>query len=182
MPMPFSSPPGPSLLPLLSLSLPLSLMDIRNSVLAVLCAGVPAPGVNGVISSVTIEALNSNCSVLGILEGFKQLKQGKSMVLSLDFDSVTRIYNKGGSILRTSKQQLKTIDEIDNCLRVLEHHRVRYLVTIGGTQTAYSASLLANAAKKCKYPLSVVHVPKTIFNDLPLRKDQTIDQHTKAKR
>lgn len=65
-------------------------MDIRNPVLAILCGGAPAPGINGVISSMTIEALNSNCSVLGFLEGFKQLKQGKSMCISIEFNDVTR--------------------------------------------------------------------------------------------
>lgn len=92
-------------------------------------------GINGVISSVTIEALNHNCSVLGFFEGFKQLKAGRSMVTPLEWDVVTRIYNTGGSMLRTSKQQIKTAQELDNCIRVLQHHRVKYLVTIGGTQT-----------------------------------------------
>ena len=40
--------------------------------------------------------------------------------------------------------------------------------TIGGTVTAYSASLVASAAKAANMKLSCVHVPKSIFNDLPL--------------
>lgn len=143
-------------------------MDIRNPVLAILCGGAPAPGINGVISSMTIEALNSNCSVLGFFEGFKQLKQGKSMAMGIEFADVTRIHGTGGSMLRTSKQQLQNATHVDNCLRVLQHHRVRYLATIGGTQTAYSASLVAAAAATAKYPLSVILIPKTIFNDMPL--------------
>ncbi len=42
---------------------------------------IAAPGINGVISSVTIEALNSGCTVLGIYEGFKQLKQGREILI-----------------------------------------------------------------------------------------------------
>jgi 6-phosphofructokinase len=141
-------------------------MDIRNPVLAMLCGGAPAPGINGVISSITIEALNSNCSVLGFFEGFRQLRQGKSMAMSIEFGDITRSYNTGGSMIRTSKYQLQTAAHVDNCLRVLQHHRVRYLVTIGGTQTAYSASLVVTAAAAAKYKISVVHVPKTIFNDV----------------
>jgi hypothetical protein len=133
-------------------------MDLRFPVLAILCGGAPAPGINGVISSVTIEALNSNCSVLGFFEGFKQLKLGKSMAMDILFNDVTRIHSTGGSMLRTSKQQLSTPQHVDNCLRVLQHHRVRYLVTVGGTQTAYSASLIVNAAAAAKYKLSVVYV------------------------
>src|SRR5205085_9475008 len=80
--------------------------------------------------------------------------------LLAEFNDVTRIYNTGGSLIRTSKQQLSTPAHVDNCLRVLQHHRVRYLVTIGGTQTAYSASLLVSAAAAAKFKLSIVHVPK----------------------
>lgn len=140
-------------------------MDLRNPVLAILCGGAPAPGINGVISSITIEALNSNCSVLGFFEGFKQLKFGKSMVMSIEFSDVARIHSTGGSLIRTSKQQLTTPLHVENCLRVLQHHRVRYLVTIGGTQTAYSASLLATAARQAGYKLSIIHAPKSIFSD-----------------
>jgi 6-phosphofructokinase len=78
------------------------------------------------------------------------------------------IHREGGSILRTSKFQVGDEKEVDNCLRVLEMNRVRYLVTIGGTNTAFSATKVCAAAKRSKYKLSVVHVPKTIFNDLPL--------------
>lgn len=48
---------------------------------------------------------------------------------------------------------------------------MRYLVTIGGTKTAYSAFLLNSAAKAANLKLSVVHVPKTIYNNLPLPED-----------
>jgi len=83
-------------------------------------------------------------------------------------NDVTRLYTLGGSFLRTSRQTLNDAQEVDNVLRVLEHLRVRYLVCIGGSVTAYSASLVASAAKATKFKLSIVHVPKTIFNDLPL--------------
>jgi len=143
-------------------------MDIRKPVLGILVGGSPAPGVNGVICSVTLEAINKGCEVVGIYEGYKRLREGKSKTISFKVQDVTRIQTKGGSILRTSKMQLTSPQETDNVLRVLEHLRVRYLVTIGGTATAYSTTLVAAAAKAAKFKLSVVHVPKTIFNDLPL--------------
>jgi len=143
-------------------------MDLRNPVVGILVGGSPAPGVNGVISAVTLEALNQSCTVIGFYEGFKQMKQGISMTTTLEAKDVSRIHDQGGSILRTSKRQVSTAKEVDNCLRVLEMHRVRYLVTIGGTETAYSVSMVAKAAQAAKIKLSIVHVPKTIFNDLPL--------------
>ncbi len=41
---------------------------------------------------------------------------------------VTRLYESGGSFLRTSREKLSTSQEVDNVLRCLEHLRVRYLV------------------------------------------------------
>lgn len=44
-------------------------MDIRQNVLVIICGGSPAPGMNGVISSVTIEALNNGFQVIGLYDG-----------------------------------------------------------------------------------------------------------------
>jgi 6-phosphofructokinase 1 len=52
-----------------------------------------------------------------------------------------------------------------NCQRALEELGVDALVTIGGDDTAYSASRLAEAAGGA---IRVAHVPKTIDDDLPL--------------
>jgi len=106
--------------------------------------------------------------VIGIYEGYKRLREGKSKTIVFKPQDVTRSQNKGGSILRTSKMQLNTDQEVDNVLRVLEHLRVRYLVTIGGTYTAHSSTRVAGAAKAAHFKLSIIHVPKTIYNDLPL--------------
>jgi ATP-dependent phosphofructokinase / diphosphate-dependent phosphofructokinase len=54
---------------------------------------------------------------------------------------------------------------LHNCLESLRKLGVGALVTIGGDDTAFSASRLAQAAGT---GLRVVHVPKTIDNDLPL--------------
>jgi len=143
-------------------------MDIRKPVMGILVGGSPAPGVNTVICAATLEALSNGCDVIGIFEGYKRLREGKSKIKTLLVQDVTRSQTKGGSILRTSKMQLRNAQEVDNVLRVLEHYRVRYLVTIGGTSTAYSSFLVDEAAKAAKVKLSIVHVPKTIFNDLPL--------------
>src|SRR5260370_21282631 len=44
--------------------------------LALLVGGGPAPGINGVISSVTLEALDRGIEVIGFPAGFKWLAQG----------------------------------------------------------------------------------------------------------
>src|SRR6266852_5404841 len=81
------------------------IQDFRGGRLALLVGGGPAPGINGVISSVTIEALlNQGMEVLGIYDGFKWLVQGNTEhVRKLTFEDVNHIANHGGSILRTSR-------------------------------------------------------------------------------
>jgi len=146
-------------------------MDIRQTRLGILCGGTPAPGVNAVLAALTQECLQENIEVIGFLEGFKRLRTGNSLIEKLDRQRVSQIQYTGGSILRVSKKQIEDEKHADNALRVLEHHRIRYLVTIGGVKTAYSSHWIAKAATKAKYKLSVVHIPKTIFNDLPLPDD-----------
>ena len=44
--------------------------------LGIIVGGGPAPGINGVISAVTLAALNQGWEVLGFREGFKWLVRG----------------------------------------------------------------------------------------------------------
>jgi 6-phosphofructokinase len=143
-------------------------MDLRRPVLAIVCCGSPAPGMNGAISSVTLEATKQGAAVLGVYEGFRDMIKGRSTVIDLKIKDVTRIHDTGGCMLQTNRIQIATEEEADNVVRVLEFRRVRYLVTIGGTDTVNSVSKIIEAAKRRSMQLSVVHVPKTIYDDLPL--------------
>ncbi len=51
-------------------------MNNGSKKLAILCGGGPAPGINSVISAVTIEARNSGLDVIGIRDGFEHLIEG----------------------------------------------------------------------------------------------------------
>ena len=87
---------------------------------------------------------------------------------------MSRIHVLGGSILRTSRANPTVQDEgaadpdwrLHACLESLRTLGIDALVTIGGDDTAFSASRLAGAAGRAG--CSVAHVPKTIDNDLPL--------------
>ncbi len=48
----------------------------RGETLAILVGGGPAPGINGVIRSATIEAINNGLRVIGLQDGFKWLARG----------------------------------------------------------------------------------------------------------
>ena len=72
--------------------------------LGILVGGGPAPGINSAISAAVIEAVNSGLSVVGILDGYKHLVNGRTdMVRPLDIPDVSRIHAQGGSILRISR-------------------------------------------------------------------------------
>lgn len=137
--------------------------------LALLVGGGPAPGINGVISSVTIEAIDYHrMEVIGFYDGFKWLAQGDAThVRTLTINDVKEMYPRGGSILRTSRTNpTKSEEQMHNVLDVLRRLDVSALVTIGGDDTAFSAS---QVYKRAGGAIRVAHVPKTIDNDLPLQ-------------
>jgi ATP-dependent phosphofructokinase / diphosphate-dependent phosphofructokinase len=142
--------------------------------LGILCGGGPAPGMNSVISAATIEARKSGWDVFGIMDGFQHLIEGQvTQARPLSITDVSRIHVQGGSIIRTSRANPTVRDSgapdpdwrLHACLASLQKLEIGALVTIGGDDTAFSASRLAAAAGG---GLRVVHVPKTIDNDLPL--------------
>jgi 6-phosphofructokinase 1 len=128
---------------------------------------------NSVISAATIEARNSGWDVVGIVDGFQHLIDGQIEARPLSITDVSRIHVQGGSIIRTSRANPTVRDEnaadpdwrLHACLDSLRKLGVDALVTIGGDDTAFSASRLAASAGGA---LRVAHVPKTIDNDLPL--------------
>jgi 6-phosphofructokinase 1 len=142
-------------------------MNGNRKRLAILVGGGPAPGINSAISSATIEARNEGLDVVGILDGFEHLIQGRGdMVRSLTIEDVSRIHASGGSVLRTSRENpTKDAVILERVVDVLTKLGISYLVTIGGDDTMFSASRIASHAGGA---IRVAHVPKTIDNDLPL--------------
>jgi 6-phosphofructokinase len=138
--------------------------------MAIVCAGGPAPGINSVIGAATIRACLSNVEVLGIQEGFRWLMEGDtSRVVPLTIADTSRIHFRGGSTLGISRANpTKRPEAMRHVLDALHKLDVGMLVTIGGDDTAFTAYKLAHAAEG---RLRVVHVPKTIDNDLDLPAD-----------
>jgi 6-phosphofructokinase 1 len=135
--------------------------------LGILVGGGPAPGINSVISSVTIEASNSSLAVTGIYDGFEHLIAGRTdQVRPLAISDVSRIHFQGGSIIRTSRANpTRRQEELQRVVQTIREMGLSYLVTIGGDDTAFAASEVARTADGA---IRVAHVPKTIDNDLPL--------------
>ncbi len=138
-----------------------------NNKLAIVVGGGPAPGINSVIGAASIRANLSGIETLGILDGYSHLMRGDtSQVIKLNIESVSRIHFRGGSILRTARANpTKKPEHLKNTLEAFQKLGVDKLISIGGDDTAFSALTLA---KHSEDKLRVVHVPKTIDNDLDL--------------
>jgi ATP-dependent phosphofructokinase / diphosphate-dependent phosphofructokinase len=138
-----------------------------NETVAILVGGGPAPGINGVISAATIRCLAEGRKVLGIEQGFKWIMQGDvSKVTPLTLEQVSRLHFRGGSVLKTARANpTKNSAHLAQALKSLAQLGVTGLITIGGDDTCFSALTLERAAQG---RLRVVHVPKTIDNDLDL--------------
>jgi 6-phosphofructokinase len=135
--------------------------------LAILVGGGPAPGINSVIGAATIRARLEGIDVIGIRDGFEWLMQGDvDHVTPLTIDAVSRIHFRGGSYLGIARANpTKDPQLLENTVSSLLRLNVSQLVTIGGDDTAFSAMKLEQHAAG---RLRVVHVPKTIDNDLDL--------------
>jgi 6-phosphofructokinase 1 len=135
--------------------------------LGILVGGGPAPGINGVIAAVTIEGINNGFEVIGFRDGFKYLAQGDiHQCKPLTIRDVSGIHLKGGSILGTARTNpTKSEEQMKNVFQAFDKLGITTLVTIGGDDTGFSASVVA---KQSKGKIKVAHVPKTIDNDLPL--------------
>jgi 6-phosphofructokinase 1 len=135
--------------------------------MAILVGGGPAPGINSVISAATIRGRLEDVEVVGIRDGFEWIMQGNiDRVQPLDISQVSRIHFRGGSHIGISRAN-PTLDpaHLEAVVISLLRLNVSMLLTIGGDDTAYSA---LKVEQKAGGRIRVVHVPKTIDNDLDL--------------
>ena len=135
--------------------------------MAILVSGGPAPGINSVISAATIRGVLEGVEVVGLRDGFEWIMQGNiDRVMPLSIDEVSRIHFRGGSHVGISRAN-PTLNpqHLENTVISLLRLNVSMLITIGGDDTAFSAMKLE---EKAGGRIKVVHVPKTIDNDLDL--------------
>lgn len=140
-------------------------MEAIQGKLAILVGGGPAPGINSVVAAATIRACLEGVEVLGVRDGFSHLMNGDvSAVTPLTIDRVSRIHFRGGSALGTSRANpTRDSESMNATIESLRGLGVDKVLTIGGDDTAFSARTLSESSE-----MGVVHVPKTIDNDLDL--------------
>ena len=125
-----------------------------------LTGGGDCPGLNAVIGAVVRKGINRyGDEFVGFLEGWRGVIENKTMPLTLE--SVDGIITKGGTILRTSRTNVRKIEGgIEKCIATLKANKIDALIAIGGDDTQSVTNAL------CQAGVHGVGVPKTIDNDL----------------
>ncbi len=131
--------------------------------IGIIVGGGPAPGTNGVIGSVAIEAIRLGIVPIGFTDGFDYLAHRYTdEQRELTIDEVSRIHLDGGVLLGTSRRDVtESAESFDNTVAALSKLKIDALVCIGGDDMVRSAAAIA-----ARTGIKVVQVPKSIDNDI----------------
>ena len=128
--------------------------------IGILTAGGDCHGLNAVIRGAVARAREHGADVVGILEGWDGLMEGRFR--PLDRDAVRGILQRGGTILGTSRRDPYVHGDGAASVRAaIEGERLDGLIVVGGDGTLRSALALWEEGVR------LVGVPKTIDNDIP---------------
>jgi ATP-dependent phosphofructokinase / diphosphate-dependent phosphofructokinase len=138
-------------------------MSIKR--IGILVGGGPAPGTNGVISAVVIEAIKNGCTPVGFHDGFEWLAQRYTDEQhEMTIPEVARIHLGGGVHLGTSRADITgDAASLENAVSALRKLGVEALVTVGGDDLVRSSVAVE---RETRGAIKVVQVPKSIDNDL----------------
>ena len=127
--------------------------------IGVLTSGGDAPGMNAAVRSVERSALDRGIECIGIRRGWSGLINGD--FYRMDSGSVSRIINRGGTILYTARsEEFRTKEGQEKAYNTCKLLGLDGIVAIGGDGTFRGAQELS----KCG--VSVVGIPGTIDNDI----------------
>jgi phosphofructokinase-like protein len=127
--------------------------------IGVLTGGGDCPGLNAVIQAIVKQATKYKYDVVGFLDGYDGLVNGRVQPLALK--DVEEIYEEGGTILGSSRvNPFNTEEETKKATDNLKKLGIDVMIIIGGDDT------LGAAKKFSDLGVNVVGVPKTIDNDL----------------
>ncbi len=133
--------------------------------IGIIVGGGPAPGINGVIAAVAIEAINNSCTPIGFHDGFEWLvERFTDEQHELTAEEVSRVHRDGGSLLGTSRTDV-TRDRVslENTIAAFNKIGIDALVCIGGDDMIRSAVAIEQESHGA---IKVVLVPKSIDNDV----------------
>ena len=128
--------------------------------IGMLTGGGDCPGLNAVIRAVVRKGIEHyGDEFIGFMEGWRGVLDDRTM--PLDLNTTSGILHRGGTILRSSRTNVKKIEGgFEQCLKVIQSHNLDALIALGGDDTQSISVELSKRGVNC------VGVPKTIDNDL----------------
>ena len=127
--------------------------------IGVFTSGGDAPGMNAAIRSVVRTSQHMGIECVGIQRGYHGLINGD--IVKLDFESVSDITRRGGTILYSARsEEFKTEEGQKKAIATCKLLGLDAVVGIGGDGTFNGLLALA------KHGISVVGIPGTIDNDI----------------
>ena len=131
-------------------------------------SGGPTPVINRSLYGVIAEASADPRAgrILGSRHGIEGVLRGETIDLSgQPSDLLDRVAQMPAAALGSSRHSLAS-DDIGIVIERLDALEIGYLLPIGGNDSAETGHRIAEAASAAGMKLNVVHVPKTIDNDL----------------
>lgn len=135
--------------------------------IAVLTVGGICPGLNDIVRSIVIKALDygvSESNILGIRFGFRGFADRAHKPLNLTRRVVQDIQLDGGSVLGTSRDKAN----VEEVVKFLDLLKIDHLYVIGGRGACSAAHAIQKHCAASRVPTAVVAIPKSIDNDFML--------------
>jgi 6-phosphofructokinase 1 len=108
-------------------------MSRSTSRLAVLTSGRDAQGMNAAVRAVVRTALNLGAEVFAVYEGYRGLVEGGVRIRPVTLDDVSRILNRGGTVIGTARStEFREREGRRRAVRNLVERGIDRLVVIGG--------------------------------------------------
>jgi 6-phosphofructokinase 1 len=120
-----------------------------------------------------------NQSLVGVIQEARKHKEIKKLlgakhgIMAEEFYDLFKVPQKKLEVIAStpaaalgSVRHKPKEDEFAVMLDVFKKHNIRYYFYIGGDDSAKSADIIAGMAKAANYEMHVIHVPKTIDNNL----------------
>ena len=143
-------------------------MSKLNGKAVVAQGGGPTAVINQSLIGVILEARKFNC-----IENVYGAMHGVSGIVNEDFMDLTQATTHNLEMVANtpSSGMLSTrvkpdAEYCEKIFKVLKAHDVRYFYYIGGNDSADTCRIVNDNAQQAGYELRVIHIPKTIDNDL----------------
>lgn len=139
--------------------------DPSKTKCAIVTCGGLCPGLNDVIRSIVIKGHYHYGirSIIGIRNGLRGfIPQYGLSTIDLTPETVSSIYQLGGTMLGTSRGEQDPVEIVDS----LERLNVNILFVIGGDGTMRAAKKIVDEVQVRGSKIAIIGIPKTIDNDI----------------